>query len=162
MKHGVCVDNLQAGPSTMAGPGRGAFAKSSIGNGSVVAASPLLVLKRDDLVIYEADESQERIHNVLNLSKVVGHELLLNYAYGHPDSSLLLLPYAPIVNFINHDTHHNPNVEIRWPSKSSPLYDEGLRTDFLSMYPLDVQDWSGPHLKVEFVALRDIAPGEEI
>ena len=53
-----------------------------------------------------------------------GHQLLLNYCYGHPDSSLLLLPDSPMVNLIRHyknptDKNEQPNVAIRWSATAS-------------------------------------------
>ena len=42
-----------------------------------------------------------------------GKQLLLNN-FSHPKSSLLLFPYAPVVNFINHADSTASNVEIRW------------------------------------------------
>lgn len=38
-----------------------------------------------------------------------GKQLLLNY-FSHPKSSLLLFPYAPVVNFINHVDSTASNV----------------------------------------------------
>lgn len=155
-KNGLCVDNIQAGPSTLPDTGRGAFAKKFIPKGSLIAPAPLVVLKREDLVIFQANLNVDIDEDVLNFDKVEGHELLLNYCFGHKDSSLLLLPYSPIVNFINHDSMA-PNAEIRWAEK--PML--GDPEDWLNLHPLDVLDQSG-QLMMEFIALRDIGPGEEI
>ena len=102
------------------------------------------------MVIYGADENQNTFRNVLNFDKVVGQEELLNFCFGHPDSPLLLLPYSPIVNFIKHDGKE-PNAEIQWPDSK----------DWLDLHPLHVLEMSG-QLMMEFVALRDITPGEEV
>jgi len=142
--NGVCIDNLRAGPSG------GAFSKRFIPKGGLIAPAPLMVLKRNDLVIYETDETQKAVRNVLNVDKIVGQERILNLCYGHPDSPVLLLPYSPIVSFINHDGEE-PNAEIRWPDSA----------DWLNLHPLDVLEMSG-NLMMEFVALRDIVPGEEV
>jgi len=114
-------------------------------------------LKRDDLVIYEFDETTSIMREALHKDKVVGQELLLNYCYGHPDSQILLLPYAPGVNFINHNSK-DPNVAIRWPDSQSIFRDA---KEWLDLHPLDLLDQSGK-VMMEFVALRNIEPGEEI
>jgi SET domain len=149
--NGVCIDNLRVGPSTIKHAGRGAFAKRFLPAGSLIAPSNLAILKRDDLVIFEADESAKQYEKVLKKDTVRGHELLLNYCFGHPDSSLLFLPLSPVVNFINH--HRTaPNVAIRWPQDTEQL---------LKAHPLELIDMSGKPM-IEFVALRDIEPDEEL
>jgi len=156
-KNGICIDNLRSGPSKKRGAARiskqrGAFAKKFIPKGERIAPAPLLALKREDLIMYKADVTQKAYRNVLNFDKVVGQEQLLNYCYGDADSELLLLPYSPVVNFINHGGK-TPNAEIRWPKDSSK--------EWLKLHPLDVLDMSGK-IMAEFVALGDIQPDEEI
>ncbi|CAB9501132.1 Guanylate cyclase [Seminavis robusta] len=157
-RNGLCMDNLRAGESTIPDAGRGAFATRAIAKGGVIASAPLLVLKRDDLIIYEADESTPILRNVLNFDKVVGQELLLNYAYGKDGSPILLVPIAPGVSFINHNGKE-PNAMIRWPEHKSQLFRDAK--EWLDLHPLDVLNESGK-LMMEFVALREIQPGEEI
>lgn len=162
-KNGSCLDNLKVDLSTIPGAGRGAFANRFLSKGSVIAPAPLLALKRQDLIMFEINEDSSRYQHKLNLNKVVGQELLLNYCYGHPESDLLLVPYSPVVNFINHHVNSSMiNAEIRWPSDEIA---QGLlqRTpqEWLEAHPLDVTDQSGEIL-MEFIALRDIQPGEEI
>jgi hypothetical protein len=152
--NGVCIDNLRVGPSTVKHAGRGAFAKRFLPAGSLVAPSNLAILKRDDLTIFEADESAKKYEKVLKKDSVKGHELLLNYCFGHPDASLLLLPLSPVVNFINH--HRTaPNVAIRWPK------DLNLSEQWLERHPLELLDQSGKPM-IEFIALRDIEADEEL
>jgi len=160
-ENGACIDNLRAGTSTLPGAGRGAFARRAIPRGEVVAPAPLLALKRDDLVIYGTDESQDHYRDTLNFDQIAGQELLLNYCYGDPESQLLLLPYSPMVNYINHDGKA-PNAKIRWPDeRSSTLLLGRGPGEWLDLHPLDVLDKSG-RLMMEVVALRDIAEGEEV
>ena len=153
-RNGVCIDNIRVGPSTIPQAGRGAFAKRLLPGGSLIAPSSLAVIKRDDLIIYEANENATHYEKVLNKDKVIGHELILNYCFGHPDSPLLFLPLSPIVNFINHNSEQ-PNAEIRWPADSK------LTDQWMNLHPLEMIDISGKPM-LEFVALRDIQPGEEI
>jgi hypothetical protein len=154
-KNGMCIDNLRIGPSKKRGAARfteksGAFTKNFIPKGERIAPAPLLALKRDDLVMYEADETQPVYRDVLDLDEIVGEEELLNFCYGDPDSELLLLPYSPVVSYINHGGK-KPNAEIRWPQDAP----------WLKLHPLEVLDMSGK-LMMEIVALRDIQPDEEI
>jgi hypothetical protein len=65
-----------------------------------------------------------------------------------------LVAYSSTVNFINHDSS-NPNVKLRW--SSSPLH----KKEFLHYSAEDVLNASFG-LLLEFVALRDIYPDEEI
>jgi len=87
---------------------------------------------------------------------VNGHQLLLNYCYGHPESPLLFYPYSPAVNFINHDSE-NPNAELRW-SKSN----QHRGRDWTSLPVEDVTQLNATGFMMEFVATRDIGRGEEI
>ena len=96
---------------------------------------------------------QKPSSHLLDFNKVEGHELLLNYCYGHPDSELLLVPYAPIINFINHDGK-NPNTMIRW------VHD--VAAPYFDLHPIEVLEKDGGTLRMEFVAIRDIGPDEEI
>jgi len=162
-EHGACLDNLKAGKSTIPGAGRGAFATRFMPQHSVLSTAPLLALKRADLVLYETDEDSSKYQHTLNFDNIVGQELLLNYCYGHAESDLLLVPYSPVVNFINHaDDLSKVNAEIRWPSpeRAKQLLQRSPK-DWLDAHPLEVTGQSG-QLLMEFVALRDIGPGEEI
>lgn len=47
-----------------------------------LGVTPLLTLKREDLVIYEFREEETTYRNALNFDKIVGQEELLNYCYG--------------------------------------------------------------------------------
>ena len=129
--------------------GKGVVSNIAVKKGHVIAPTPLLAIKRDDLNIYEADETQQALRNVLNLDKIVGHEILLNYCFGHDESEVLLLPIAPTVNNIHGGKE--PNAKIQWPQDAP----------WLKMHPLDVLEQSGK-LMMEYVALKDILPGDEI
>lgn len=138
-ENGLCVDNMYVDQSLIPQAGRGAFATRFLSKGSIVAPTPVLQVHRDLLF----DES-------------TGFELLLNYAFGHPDSPVFLLPYSSNINFINHDSQ-SPNVELRW-STSKTLHN---RRDLLELSYKEVVG-SEFGLLMEFVALRDIQPHEEI
>jgi hypothetical protein len=155
--HGVCLDNLVARKSNIPSAGMGAFAARSFFSGEVVSHTPLLHLKRDDLVIYGINDVKNKVKKqksslLLNFNKVEGHELLMNYCFGHPESEMLLVPYGPVVNYINHDGE-TPNTMIRWVDGASQYFD---------LHPIDVLEKDGGTLHMEYVALREIKEGEEI
>ena len=171
--------------------GRGVFSTTHIGKGQVVLSLPLIAMRQEDFTIYKSDANQEFVRNVLDKDTVVGTELLLNYAFTHPDSPLYLVPTAPIANFINHGgpmkglkpKSAGANVQIRWPkdgSNAAKLFEwaytqeHGNRFDndfdvanfnnanpWLKDHPIDVMERSGK-LAFDYVALRDIHNGEEI
>ena len=160
-EHGACIDALRVGSVMKKNDsGRGAFVTRFFSKGSVITTTPLLVLKRDDLTIYEVDESQNYKKNVLKKNNIIGRELLLNYCYGSPNSELLLLPTAPGVNYINHDSQ-KPNAEIRWSEKMS-LFPASELQKWRQLHPLDVLEMGSGKLVMEFIATRDIQHGEEI
>ena len=136
--NGMCIDNIYVNISTIPQAGRGAFAKRFLPKDSVVSPAPVLQVHHGWLV----NQTNDRV------------QLLFNYAFGHPESSLLLVPYSSTVNFINHDSQ-NPNVKLQW--SPSPLH----RKEFLDFTSEEVLE-KGFGLLMEFVALRDIQPNEEI
>jgi SET domain len=155
--NGRCLDNMRPGDSTISQAGKGAFATRSIAAGTVVSPMPVVQILRRDLEVYEATEPFDDDENPLDPSKVryLGMQLLLNYCYGHKDSSLLLFPYAPVVNYVNHHPD-SANAELRWSTLGVH------QSDWLSRAPEELA--SEPHagLIMELVALRNILPGEEI
>ncbi len=146
-EQGTCVGNLHIRPSTVKQAGRGAFATQTIAAGHVVAAVPLLHIP---------DRSILKMHDIRSVGggPVVHEQLLLNYCFGHPDSTLLLCPYGVATSAINHGA--KPNVRIAWSHKLT------LRPNWLEQ---PVEEWAYRYtagLTWEYIALRDIAEGEEI
>jgi hypothetical protein len=84
-----------------------------------------------------------------------GKQLLANYVYGHPESSLLLFPYSPVINYLNHNAS-GANAELRWSSLSNH------HTDWLERTPDDLDSERHAGLIMELVATRNIEPGEEV
>ena len=145
VQHGLCVDHLRAG-STLT-KGRGAFAVRDLTAGTVIAPAPVLPLPRSSL---EMDQGGHH----WNTNK--HQQLLLNYCFGHVNSSLLLFPYAPMVNLINHNATH-PNAYVRWSTKLQ------RSTEWFRRSALEVLNQPArAELVLEVVALRDIAVDEEI
>lgn len=192
-QHGVCLSSgrLSLDESTVPYAGRGVFANTHIKKGEVVLTSPLLALRKDDVKIYKSDPDQQFVRNVLDKSTVIGYEMLINYAFGHEDSPLLLIPLAPLANFINHGgkmksekpKSKGANVRVQWPEDGGNAaklfawayqhklyeddpFDDNEKNEYLSNpwlqdHPIDVMERSGK-LALEYVAMRDIHNGEEI
>ncbi|KAL3760192.1 hypothetical protein ACHAWU_001702 [Discostella pseudostelligera] len=183
-QNGVCLSSgkLKVGTSPIKYAGRGLFSTTSIGEGEVVLTSPLIAMREEDFIIYKTDSTQTFVRDIIDKTIVVGQELLLNYAFTHPDSPLHLVPNAPLANFINHGGEE-ANVKVRWPttgSNSAKLFQWAYKQEhgdhfdndfettnfndpnpWLKDHPIDVMERSGK-LALEYVALRDIEPGEEI
>lgn len=152
-KDGICLDNLHPGKSTIESAGRGAFSSRYISKGTVIAPAPVIPIGHRDALktTYfrpnEATGEREYIH---------GNQLLLNYCFGHSNSSLLFFPYSPMVNLINHDAK-KPNAKLQWSQSNLHYGKEWLQ------YPLDkVKAMERTGLLLEVVATRDIDKGEEV
>jgi len=165
-ENGACLDNIIAGTSTLPQAGRGAFATRSIREGAVVSTTPLLTLDRRELVILRrggggSSVEAEKGAGVDEIDDVVadgetGHQLLLNYCYGHPGSSLLLYPHAPTVNFVNHGGAGRSNAELRW--SEHPYHESGWQNLTLE----EIKSRTRTGLMFDIVATRDIRRGEEV
>ncbi|KAL7480674.1 hypothetical protein ACHAW6_007758 [Cyclotella cf. meneghiniana] len=162
-ENGVCLDAIIY-PSR-ANHGRGAFASRFVPEGSVLAYSPVLPIPRDELRYLR---KKERMKEDVKLRE----QLLLNYCFGHSNSSVLLFPYGPIVNYINHapsvivqNSEEETdaavaNVRVRWSEKLCQK-DDGV--DPRTMTPSELWERLTPDgLVFEYVALRNIQPYEEI
>ena len=152
-KNGKCVDNLRAGLSTIPQAGRGAFATRFIPKGGVIAPAPLIHFEKERLIMYDVDGSYED-HLVRNITAPVHMQLLLNYCFGHANSSLLLNPYGSFTSLINHDSK-NPNARIKWAQ-------DMRHSDWLEASVESFESESHSGLMVDFIALRDIQEGEEV
>jgi len=151
--HGRCLDNIRPGRSLNKDAGRGAFAARALPAGSIVAPVPVLAItdRRALDIVREKEDG----------TTVPLKQLLLNYCLGHKDSSVLLYPYGPGVNLINHGGGKLANVRLRW-SKFEPNPIQR------NVSLLDLYQWQLPHsvqapkFLMELVALRDIQPKEEL
>jgi SET domain len=156
-EHGQCMDNIKPGKSTIAQAGRGVFATRFIPKGGLVAPAPLIHIKdKKELVMYDVlPESKDGlIHR--NASRPVHHQLLLNYCFGHRNSTVLLSPYGLLTSLINHSPNA-ANARITWTSP-----DKLRSPDWLKRHPDEWTMESHSGLQFDFVALRDIDANEEI
>lgn len=159
-QNGRCLDNVRPGDSTLVQAGKGAFATRPISQGSVIAPMPVVQILRRDLEIYQShyapgedgvyDHEEARRH-----IRFLGMQQLINYCYGHPNSSLLLFPYSPVVNYVNHNSTL-VNARLRWSDVP------GHRREWLQRSPTEIVGISHAGLVMELVALREIKAGEEI
>ena len=86
-------------------------------------------------------------------------DLILNYSFGHRNSTILLTPYGAMVNYINHGGQGKANVRLRWPDKELIAH----KSVFLQRTPEQLADTLEKiGLSFEYVAIRDIEQGEEV
>ena len=152
-ENGACIDNIVAGKSKIPQAGRGAFATRSIKKGGQITTTPVVTLDRDQLVLWKnLNEDDTTFH----LWEETGYQLLLNYCYGHANSSLLFFPYAPTVNFINHGSMEDANAEIRWSTSSAH------KSEWLNATLQETIDRLKTGLIFDIIATKDIHRGEEV
>lgn len=155
-KNGVCADNLLVRKSELdEQAGRGAFAKRFLPKGSIVAPAPLLHMRKSLLTMHPvyADEYGE-FH--INLTAQANrYQLILNYCFGHPQSSVSLCSYGFDTNLINHSKEKS-NVKVTWN------YNLSLHPEWLQQAPEKWIDTVHTGLVMDYIAKRDIQPGEEI
>jgi hypothetical protein len=144
--HGACVDNLRVGKSSIPYAGKGAFAVRPILQNDVIAPLPLLPVQRFQLYM-DATEDDEQDDDILSYSN---DQLLLNYCFGHQNSSLLFFPYSSTVHYINHSPE--ANAQLRWAHSEL-----GKKNDFQHEIDNVVAG-----MVMELVALRNIKMGEEV
>jgi hypothetical protein len=147
--NGSCLDNIRSGNSSIKGIGMGAFARRSFSAGEVITTTPLIHLSRKDTIILKKNDENVIIPD--------GHQLILNYCYGHPQSSLLLLPYSPVVNYINHNNDTSlVNARMEW--STSILQ----KSDWLDRKVDDILKEVKSGLLIDIIAVKDIQKGDEI
>jgi len=147
--HGKCLETMVPGLSRIPHAGMGGIAQNFVSKGEVIVPVPLVhIMDEDVLSIY--NENGEKI----------GDQLVLNYCYGHRDSTLLLCPNTNAV-LINHcgikSKDCRPNARMRWTEGWDSTSD-AWRLETLSS--LSKKSFRG--LTMEIVAISDIFPGDEI
>jgi SET domain len=157
-QYGTCGDHIVAGPSRLPQAGMGALARRNLPAGTVVAQLPMIhVTNRTRLDMYQLSVTAENAWVPVN-DTVIGHQLLLNYCFGHAESTLLLCPYGPMVNYVNHN-QSAANVVLRWGRAETGNHMPALLNG--TVQALQESD-ARAKLAMEMIAVRDIAEGEEI
>jgi hypothetical protein len=139
-RHGMCIDNIEIRPASNPSMGRGAFAKRSLPKGSLVAPAPIQMFPRRKAFANQVPEA-----------------LFVNYCFQPPGTNILLFPYGPGVNLINHGSGKIANVKVEWSTHYMS------HTNWLDL-PLD-QFWNMNYpgaIIMDVIAIRDINVGEEI
>lgn len=94
---------------------------------------------------------------------VQGHQIILNYCFSHPETTLLLCPTGAGINYINHapltsTTMPTANVRVQWAADGQFRQD----ASWLSKAPTEMEHDPNMHLALDYIALRDIEKGEEL
>jgi hypothetical protein len=162
-RNGQCLENLKPQKSTIPDAGFGAFAQFRISRGEIVVPAPVLhVVEKEALTLFNRDVPSDDDSPLDIAPYMIGPSLLMNYCFGHTESSMLLCPMTSAI-LLNHCSirtkecgSDGPNAEIRWSSGwDEPSHKWRNKT-------LDeIDEQKGRLLSFEVVALRDIAPGEE-
>ncbi|GAX27200.1 hypothetical protein FisN_13Lh247 [Fistulifera solaris] len=148
-QYGFCLDNVKPGRSVLPDAGRGLFAARNIRQGSVVLPVPVMAItdpRALDITRVKKPSSQ------VDYSK----QLLLNYCFGHNESSVLLYPYGPGMHLVNHGGGQYTNVRLEWDTVPNDVSWTNL-TQWQ-----DPQAPRAPKFLLKLIALRDIAVGQEI
>ena len=167
-EHGYCQDHIRPDTSTIPQTGRGAFAARDLPAGIVVGYCPLVHMGEHgrEVLDIEYEDGMGGVETPDGKSRHQ-YDLIINYSFGHGNSSVLLTPYGGMVNYINHapskervpGAEPTANVKVRWPNKEliahKPWWLE-KDTAFLR----DTTEKIG--LSFEYIALRDIKEGEEV
>jgi hypothetical protein len=150
--NGICMEHMVPRRSTLPQAGQGGTAQHKIRKGEMVVPSPLLhIMDQDALALHDRGGNR------------IGTQLLLNYCFGHAESSMLLCPVtnAALINHCSKRTKEcgraGPNADYRWSSGWDPTSD-AWRNRTLD----DIAEEPGRGLAFEIFALRDIEPGEEV
>eukprot|EP00977_Amphora_coffeiformis_P010181 scaffold2363_cov159-Amphora_coffeaeformis.AAC.43 len=137
-KNGFCLDHLEARES--AGKVFGAFATQPLETASIVAPVPVVQIHRNNLQMTWKDRMS---------TMWKGRQLVLNYCLGHKSSSVLLFPYSPVVNYLNHGKPSN--VALRW-SERMP------HPERLNHTAAEIHADKNGGLLLELYALKQISP----
>ena len=152
-QNGKCQDHLRPGLSTIPHAGRGAFAARNLHQGTVVGYAPLVHVGERAIQLWTIQ------YNHTSLPKKYSKpDIVLNYSFGHKDSTLVLTPYGAVVNYINH-SKERANVKVQWPTEELVAH----KSEWLNKDVAFLRDTTNKiGLSFDYVALRDIEEGEEI
>ncbi len=156
-EQGKCVDNIVPKQSTIPHAGRGAFATRFIPKGGLVAPAPLVHMADKSKVNMYAETKGPTGNIIRDEENIVHKQIILNYCFGHPNSTLLLFPYSSNVVYINHHSTKY-NAKLRWTTD----FDFYHHKEWLEKSVDFLEDQWTAGLMLEFVATRDIQPGEEV
>jgi len=163
-ENGFCLDTLRAGVSQIPNAGRGAFANRDIKYGEIITITPLIHIADKNLLTmypieFELNDEMDGAELVYSQRDgPIGKQILLNYAFGHPESSMVFVPTAPQVTLINNDGK-SANAIVKWAESDDPLTNPEEYLNFSVEQMAEVKE---SVLVMKVVATRDISEGEEI
>lgn len=143
--NGYCMDHIYVKESTIQQAGYGAFSRRHLKKGSVIHTSPLIAAPRAFMEMNYSGTVPPTINS---------KQLMLNYHFGHADSTILFFPLTHAIA-INHRAV-TPNARVEFSRNEK-------RSRYLLHRPMeDIYSEKYSAMVLDFVALRDIAPEEEI
>lgn len=185
-KEGKCQDHIRPDISMIPHAGRGAFATRDLPEGTVVGYSPLIHMavrgEQVFTVVYNGEskhgmdrfeyrdvgyDEEENLEEFIESAfkhenRYTKPDLVVNYSFGHRNSTLLLTPYGAMVNYINHKSANDgdgPNVRVQWPDRELVAHKPDWLSEDLHFLRDSVKKIG---LSFDYVALRDIKEGEEV
>ncbi len=170
-ENGICMEKIRPGPSTIQGAGRGALAQMFIAKGDLIAPSPLLTIPNKNAMLMYNTTVNDHGELIKDSDIPIGQQLLLNYCFGHMNSTLLLCPSSNVI-LINHcsersygkiacNNGNGANAKIQWAQSGwDPRTDDWLQMSLEEIKSLTGEGKRG--LSFEVIATRDIQIGEEV
>lgn len=138
-ENGRCVDNIIPAPSTIPKAGQGAFARRHLGEGDVIVPLPLFQMHRDSLIVW-SDHPDKNTGSFM----ADGSQLLLNYCFGHNESTLVLCPLTNAA-LINHCSKrkrqcgdNGPNAMYRWDTSWDLFTNDWLKMSIHDIHSVSV------------------------
>jgi hypothetical protein len=172
---GICQDHIYVKHSTINQAGQGAFSRRFLLEGSIIISSPMLLATRNFLNL-----------NITSKGEINPKQLMVNYHFGHDNSSILFLPINQM-NAINHNSKRKwsgqePNARVEFSTRdkksryylSRPMQDvmkvrqykmsglENGRRSQLSLGFTVLPQSKYSTMVLDVIATRDIKPDEEI
>jgi len=163
-ENGHCLDNLQPKRSKIKRAGRGAFATRYIPAGTLIIPSPVVQITNASALQTTYIRKNRGSSQSGKTTVTTQPQLLLNYCYGHVNSSVLFLPLAPIVNLINHSPTTGDgggaNARVQWSTSTQHRGREWPITTHTTIE--DLRGLKETGFMFDYVATRDIQPGDEV
>jgi len=112
----------------------------------------LHIADKEILTMYPISQSSSSTESI-------GKQLILNYCFGHPESSMLLFPLGSLVTLINHKSGKSSNAYMSWSLRADKLPNQHQYHDYTVEQMADVTKIV---LTMKVVATKEIASDEEI
>lgn len=156
-ENGVCMDGIRSRPSSIPHAGRGAFSTRSFRKGDTIVPVPMIHIPQKEVLTMYASRKTSIAHlQERDVDNPIGQQLILNYCFGHNESTMLLSPYGSITSLINHGFGLAANARLEW------AHDWMTHPEWLEEPPEELLKHNSAGLGWNLVALRDIQPDEEV